>query len=155
MNQKTITNKLEPMIGKQFLIGTNPERIVSYKFDQSHVKLITDKRTRSFDEDQLFDFIKTQCLDMEEDFEEMTMQVSNHGKNLPASAAPTQQVYVPSFNNSHFKDLRNVLMKNIEKVQEDKNYLPQAVAVRDNVQSVIDLTKNEIEFMKTVNRIRK
>lgn len=44
-------------------------------------------------------------------------------------------------------------MDNIEKVQKDKDYLPQAVAVRDNVQSIIELTKNEIEFAKVLTRM--
>ena len=155
MDKNKIMNKLEPMIGNQFLISGNPERITGYKFEDSSVKLITDKRVRVFDEHQLADFLRKDCMEMEEDFEELDQHVADQRNSLQVSNSQNQVSYVPSFSNSHFAELRNVLMSNIERVQEDKEYLPQAVVVRDNVQSIIDLTKNEIDFMKTVNRIKR
>ena len=140
------------MIGRQYLIAGKAERISGYQFTLSSVKLVTDKRVREFDEHQLMTFLKKDCMEMEEEYQEMV--VTNQSQQV-ASAAPVQQIYVPSFSNSHFAELRQVLMNNIEKVQKDKEYLPQAAAVRDNVQSVIELTKNEIDFMKTVNRIKR
>lgn len=143
------------MVGNQYLITGNPERITGYKFEQSSVKLITDKRVRTFDQTQLEDFLRKDCMEMEEDFEELDQHVADQRSSIQVASPQGQFTYVPSFSNSHFAELRQVLMRNIERVQQDKDYLPQAVAVRDNVQSVIDLTKNEIDFMKTVNRIKR
>lgn len=145
------------MIGNQYLIAGNPERIVSYHFAKSSVRLVTDKRTREFDEHQLMNFLKDSCMPMEEDFSDMHEVAVHHpsGNELSRPAAHETVVYQPSFNNNHFKELREILKSNIEKVQESKEYLPQAVAVRDNVQSIIDLTKNEIDYMKTVNRLNR
>lgn len=163
MDKNKIVNKLDPMIGRQFLIAGIEERITGYKFDESSVKLISDKRTRVFDEHQLDSFLRKECMEIGSELDEMgdefddvmTMAKPNGvARQLPAQV-PSQQVYIPSFSNSHFAELRQVLMSNIAKVQENKEYLPQAVAVRDNVQSIIDLTKNEIDFMKTVNRIKR
>src|SRR5690606_23068047 len=121
-------------------------------------KLITDRRVRVFDGTQLEDFLRRECMEigteldeMGDEFDEMVAPSRAHEVSMPMAS---QQIYVPSFNNNHFAELRLVLMNNIERVQGDKEYLPQAVAVRDNVQSVIDLTKNEIDFMKTINRIK-
>lgn len=140
------------MIGRHYLIAGKAERITGYKFQGSAVNLITDKRTRTFDEHQLETFLRKECMEMEEEYSEIA--ISTQSREVTNSSA-SQQVYIPSFSNSHFAELRQILMGNIEKVQKDKEYLPQAVAVRDNVQSVIDLTKNEIDFMKTVNRIKR
>lgn len=147
------------MIGRKFLIAGIEECVNGYKFEESSVKVITDRRTRVFDEDQLDGFLRKECMEigteldeMGDEFDDMMLPSKSHELSRQA---PTQQIYQPSFSNSHFAALREVLMSNIQKVQENKDYLAQAVAVRDNVQSVIELTKNEIDFMKTINRIKR
>lgn len=143
------------MVGNRYLISGNAERINGYKFEDSSVKFITDKRVRVFDQAQLEDFLRKDCKVMAEDYEELDQSLAAQSNRVQLSSTQQQVAYVPSFNNSHFAELRGVLMANIERVQDDKEYLPQAVAVRDNVQSIIDLTKNEIDFMKTVNRMKR
>lgn len=46
--------------------------------------------------------------------------------------------------------LEKILMDNIQKVQQDKDYIPQAREVNTNIKSLIDLAKTEVEYMKTL-----
>jgi hypothetical protein len=158
MNKNKILAKIEPMVGKQFMIDGIVERITFYILQQNSISVETDSRKRSFSEDQFMEWAK-KCLPVQDDLEvlEEDMGIAHgNSKMAPAvqnAASVNTVVYQPSFTSNNFSELRNILMKNIEKVQESKDYLPQAVAVRDNVQSVIELTKNEIEYAKVLNRM--
>lgn len=146
------------MVGKQYMIDGIVERIMLYTLNPNSISIETDSRKRSFSEDQLMEWAK-KCLPVQDDLEVLQDNMSmtpGNSKMAPAvqnTAAVNTVVYQPSFTSNNFSELRNILMKNIEKVQESKDYLPQAVAVRDNVQSVIELTKNEIEYAKVLNRM--
>lgn len=143
------------MIGHQFMIDGRVERIMNYQIKENSISVDTDKKPRSFSEDQFMDWAK-KCLPVQDDIEvlEEDLKPSRELKKFKEKEIMgSQVVYQPSFSSSNFSDLRSVLMENIKKVQEDKEYLPQAVAVRDNVQSIIELTKNEIEYVKTLNKM--
>lgn len=148
--------KLDPMIGHEYMVDGFNERVLQYSFNRNSVLVVTDRRKREFDEAQLSDWVK-KCLPVQGDYEEMMDGESSETFSPPATNQPAvgTVVYQPSFTASNFSDLRAILMKNIERVQEDKAYLDQAVAVRDNVQSIIELTKNEIDYVKTLNRLNK
>lgn len=158
MNKNKILAKIDPMVGREFLIETKTETITDYSLQANTITVTTDKRTRTFSEDQFFDWVK-KCLPVQGDSEELLDQIKEfeaEKKNLPdpyKKKGNETVVYRPSFTSSNFSDLRKVLMDNIEKVQNNKDYLPQAVAVRDNVQSIIELTKNEIEYAKVLTRM--
>lgn len=158
MNKIRITAKIETMLGKQYMIDGIVERIVTYNLAVNSIKVTTDTRDRSFSEDQFTDWVK-RCLPVQDDIEVLQEEMGMvHGNLKTASEVNKSRsvntiVYQPSFKSSNFSDLREVLMDNIKKVQESKEYLPQAVAVRDNVQSIIELTKNEIEYVKTLNKM--
>ena len=51
--------------------------------------------------------------------------------------------------------LKDILMENIEKVKADKDYIPQAQAVKDNVDSILNLAKTEIEYLNALHRINR
>jgi|GEM_PF-2094327 len=53
------------------------------------------------------------------------------------------------------KELSNIIMDNIRKVQKDKDYINQAREVNANIKSMIDLAKTEIEYMKTLAFLHK
>jgi hypothetical protein len=53
------------------------------------------------------------------------------------------------------KELKDVLMDNIRKVQENKEYIQQAEAIKANVDSVIQLAKTEIEYLHVLDRLNK
>jgi hypothetical protein len=153
MNKIKITAKIEMLLGRQYMIDGFVERIVSYQLKENHITVKTDKKDRSFSEDQFMAWAK-RCMPVQDDIDalEEEMQPSKELTSFGNQPAATV-IYQPSFKSSNFTDLREVLMDNIKKVQESKEYLPQAVAVRDNVQSIIDLTKNEIEYVKTLNKM--
>lgn len=153
MDKNRITNFLELMIGNEYMIDGYNERVMDYTFRTNTVQVKTDRVSREFSEEQFFKFYEN-CLPVADDMEEMK---SYNSTVLPSASSqlPSKQVsYHASFDSSTFSDLRNILMNNIENVQKDKGYLDQAEAVRDNVQSIIDLTKNEIDYVKTLTKLK-
>lgn len=48
--------------------------------------------------------------------------------------------------------LKGVLIENIDKVRENKEYVPQAQMVSKTVQTLINLTKMELEVLKLRNK---
>lgn len=50
------------------------------------------------------------------------------------------------------QDLVEILRDNIRKVQEDKNYIPQAHEIQNNARTIIELAKVEVEYYKAFNK---
>ena len=50
------------------------------------------------------------------------------------------------------QDLVEILRDNIRKVQEDKNYIPQAQEIQNNARTIIELAKVEVEYYKAFNK---
>lgn len=154
MNNPRVLAKIETMIKQYFLIDGMEEMVLQYKLMPNTIKVTTDRYTREFSAEQFHEWAQ-KCIPLnttnternQETEESMALPATNQQSN------PQIVVYQPSFSSANFSDLREILMANIKKVQTEKEYLPQAVAVRDNVQSIIELTKNEIEYVKTLNKI--
>lgn len=51
--------------------------------------------------------------------------------------------------------LKDILLENIENVKKDKAYIPQAQAIKENVDSVLNLAKTEIEYLNALHRINR
>lgn len=49
--------------------------------------------------------------------------------------------------------LKDILMDNIQKIKDNKEYIPQAQAINDQAKSVIDLVKSEIDLIKALKTI--
>lgn len=151
-------SKVDNIYGKKYLLNTREISIDNYEILDKTVVLTVSGTRKEFSEEQFEEWVK-QLLPVSSDEEELDAEMEKTSEMLPKkkskAQAPVVMQYTPSFSSSTFGDLRDILMKNMEKVQEDKSYLEQAVAVRDNVQSVIDITKSEIEYIKTLNNLSK
>lgn len=50
--------------------------------------------------------------------------------------------------------LKDTLFDSINKIKENKDYIPQAQAINDQVKSLIDLAKAEIEAVKVLHQLK-
>lgn len=64
----------------------------------------------------------------------------------------TQSVAIINEEQSFADDLVAILKDNISKVQNDKAYIPQATAICNNVNSIINIQKTKIGLLKMANR---
>lgn len=63
--------------------------------------------------------------------------------NKPAKQRPSIQ---PAMSNDVANQLQQVLMDNIERIQNDKDYIPQAMAISKQVNTLISLTNLEAKL---------
>jgi|GEM_PF-3404884 len=49
--------------------------------------------------------------------------------------------------------LSEILMNNIQKVQDNPNYVPQAKEVRDNVRELVNLARVEIDMIREARKV--
>lgn len=52
------------------------------------------------------------------------------------------------------KALGDILMDNIQRVQDNPAYIPQAQAIADQVKEIINLAKVEVEMLKAVQSFK-
>jgi PP-loop superfamily ATP-utilizing enzyme len=91
---------------------------------------------------------------------ESAMELLNHFEpiqemGMQTIAADDALVPVMQINSEVISQLKDILLDNIKKVREDKGFIPQATAVKLNVDSVIDLAKIEVAYMEAYVRMRK
>lgn len=139
-----IKSALDNMIGGTYLYGNHTIRIMDYKINEQRerVYVITDKKEYDRPFESILDWINNLQLVPSR----AVVQVPNSGSTL----LPEAQV-----NSSVIKELKEVLLDNIRKIKESKDYIPQAEAIKANVDSVIGLAKTEISYMEAVVRLNK
>lgn len=137
-----VETTLESMIGHRYMYGATNHTITRYRInkERGRVTVITDKKEFDRPIDAAMEF-----LEQFEPIPGRAVAVVQDQPNLP-------QMQV---NSSVISELKDVLMDNIRKVKEDKNYIEQAEAVRQNVESVIGLAKTEIAYMEAYTRMNK
>lgn len=52
--------------------------------------------------------------------------------------------------NAAAPELINILKDNITKIQEDPKYIPQAVAIADQIGKIIDVSKTQIDGFRVI-----
>lgn len=142
--KEVATRTIESMLGGCFLYGNQQHYIKTYSVnpDTEKFSLITDKKTFTRPCENVMDFLGQ----FEPIQERHIVPVSdNKGLFLPEITV----------NQSVVKELKDVLMDNIRKVKEDKSYIPQAEAIKANVDSVISLAKTEIEYISAIERLNR
>jgi hypothetical protein len=148
MNSEKRVQKLkeiiDPLIGKTFLYGAKNHTLESYLINEQEekVKIQTDIRfyERGFDSIESF-------IDQLEPVKEISVIKADKHKEV---FLPAMQV-----NSDVIRQLKDVLLDNIEKVKNDKEYIPQASAVKENVDGIIDLAKIELGYITSYVNARK
>ena len=135
---KVKIKKLEAMIGKSWADKSGQEfKFLSVNIDGDMCTIATDSN-----------WLKTSSYDIDVFVEKYTLipsrEVSNalpiHHDNKPTHL---QSSVMP---NDTMTKLRDTLLANIEKVKEDREYIPQAKMISDSINSLIGLAKIEIDL---------
>jgi len=131
----TLKAKIDGMVGKSFLYKTNEIKIIDY-----HLNTNDDIIT-----------IKTETGEIKLGF---TIAKKELNEFLPLDSTPMIiSNFQPSIDNSVVKDLKDILLDNINKVKDNKDYIPQATEINNNVKSIIELAKTEIQMVSTLNKL--
>ena len=124
---------LDGMKNKLWLYKSQYHKISSYRINENRLLIATDKTVLEFDFDDKngsLDEIVKQFLPVEEN--DKMVILSKTFKNMP--------------------NLAETLLKNIEKIKKDKDFIPQANAIKSQVDSILNLAKLELQIRK-MNRI--
>jgi len=124
-----LQQRLDEMIGRSFLINTREHRIVRYRFNDDSVEIVTDKKTFEFS-----------CDEVEKEIAEF-LPIGND-KVDALELLPKKNELV---------ELKATIMENIKKVKRDKAYIPQANSINSSINTLINMAKLDITFMKLMN----
>lgn len=145
MKTEIIVQTVESMVNTPFLYGNQHHYIKSYSINPDTEKFIltTDKK------------VFTRPLENAMEFLDQFFPVPDNRKLELVPESNPKGYFIPEITvtASVAKELKDVLMDNIKKVQADKNYIPQAEAVKSNVDTLIALGKTEIEYINAINRL--
>lgn len=132
---QTFESRLQGMVGKTYMFNTNCFKVQNYQFIEGKLLIGTDKKIFPIEIENVH-----RVLDMflETDQEETPTghQVKFEMKSLSGAA-----------------EIKDILMANIKSVQENKDYIPQAVAVNDTVKTLLDFAKTEIQMYDIMYKI--
>lgn len=130
------------MLNRTYLFNAVSHKILTYKIENDKLTLVSDKKWFAPIEVQHSGRFLEQFLKTEED------EATSGAETLPATVVPMPEVLQVS------SSLKDVLLDNIKRVQENKEYIPQATAINENARTLIDLAKTEIAYhrIKRVNQ---
>ena len=134
------TDKLQAMMGRHFKNNDNDEVIhfMSFKQTGDQITIATDK-----------DWILTTPFDLNNFFRKyQEVQVTEKGVSIPAVYNPPVSISSQIMKDDIVSYLTDTLKDNIKKVQENKDYVPQAKEISNSISRLIDLAKIELEFKR-------
>lgn len=74
-------------------------------------------------------------------------------KSFVPAPQPKKETQVVSFESTpENKAIKATLMETLEKVKADPSYIPQAKAISDVVKNLVDIQKNEIQFLNVMKK---
>lgn len=126
---------LDGFKGKKISLQGKRGRLIKWEAKENVLKLITDQ-----------DDIIILTSDLDDSLRQIEV---SPGQDLEVIAP------APSVIRTNASNLANIIMDNITKLKTDKAYIPQAQEINNAVKTMIDLAKVEVEYMKTINSMRK
>lgn len=139
MEKETI-NKLESIVGKNFSYKGKNIEILKYKPVGGTNVVIFMPSPKNFLESELENFFDELGSPLEEELK--LNQVAIPEKKL--------QVFEPTKEN---ETVKATLLETLQKVKEDKNYIPQAQAICGIVNQIVSVQKTEIQMIDLANKI--
>jgi len=128
-----LENKLLQMKGNSFMHMANVHKVINFKIiDDKTVHLVTDKN-----------WFEIPVAKADKELRENFIPVE------PESAVNGADMVI--YNQAKNANLIGVLVSNIETLQKDKSFVPQAKQIAANVQTIINAAKLEIEIKKLKN----
>lgn len=143
MNTKNIINTLESIKGKTFQYGTGIYYILGYTIDDENERFVLQTNVTSFE--RPFEAI--------EDFLKFWKPATNIISLKTDTNADHQVALFVERENCLINDLVTILKDNITKVQTNKDYIPQAQAINNNINTIVNIAKLQLTLHKPVKSI--
>jgi len=141
-------SKLSEMIGKLYIYKQKEHRILRFQCESSFTKIVTSREDIIVNHDEA----KEQLTDFLLVDESSPALPSKPSDNLPA----TNHMTMPELSfKSNVPQLSEIIMGNIEKLKTDPSYISQASAINDQLKTLVELGKTEIEMAKMQLAIEK
>lgn len=159
MEANQIKSRLQAMQGRKYLRQGKPEKIVDYQVMEGTqtVRIHTTNRVHEKPMQDIDIFLNTF---LPVDKPERALPLQQASAPMPKVTAPKSEIVSQRqivsdlaqevYRNSGIADLQTLIRENITKVQENKDFIPQATAIKDQVDTFINLTKTQIEFLKVM-----
>lgn len=140
--QQQIEKQLQGMLNKTYKYGLRIITLTGYEINEEkqRVYLHTNEKERHYDRpfDGIFGFLK--------ELEETDLSPVVRSDNVPEVLMSTAK--------DLGGQLKGVLMDTIEKVQADKGYIAQATVVNNSINSLINLTKLQLQLFNSANKMK-
>ena len=153
MTNQELKTEIESYIGKTFKYEGSNFKLIEVKQNMSKYILKTDRRTFVLTLSELRNFL----YDLE--LVEHQPAFVNKSVSLPKAKDPESspektidlQIYTPTDTQ---KKIQDSLIAMLEKVQTDPKAIPQAKAICDIANTMVNMEKNQINLMNAVKRKR-
>lgn len=133
-----LQDQMDSMIGNLWLYNGREVRIKGFNINNDQVRVINSGRPIVLPADRL-----------EEKLDEF-LPVQDE----PYGGTKTAAMQVFENDSNQISSLEEIIMDNIRKVQTSKDYLPQATAVTNNVNTLLNMSKQKIAMLKELRRHR-
>ena len=149
-NQQTLEQQLESLIGKTIKYENKEHVIQSHKKapNQLTILVFTDRRTFNLDKEQLQDFL-TELTVVDKSKEVFIPDASKIETKTSESKKINLQIYEPT---DVQKEVQNSLVDMLKLVKDDPKNIPQAKAVCEIANTMVNMEKAQIELMKLARR---
>lgn len=143
MNKQQIEEMLKPMEGKQYNYGGQTHKVWSYVVSEERERFFITTDRHAFD----------RPLEAANEFLSKWVSVDKQDEENHKFTALAK--IEPVINKDLAITLKNTLLDNIKQIKENKDFIPQAIAIKDQVDSVISLAKTQLEYTKALHQLSK
>lgn len=127
-----INDRLFSMKNKIWMYNTRLHKILNYKITDDEVQIVTDKEWLTFPITKINAALE-QFLPANEEKQSLTSIAIFQGNGKPA--------------------LKDLVLENIENIKKDSSYIPKAKALNEQIKTMIEMAKLEIEYKKLSDKL--
>lgn len=124
---KTIAERLKDMQNKTWMYKTKLHKIINYKINDTNIEIVTDK-----------DWFVIPVNKINVTLAEF----------LAAEEEKRNNINITLFQGNNKLALKDLVIENIEKIKKDPGYIPVAKALNEQLKTMIQMAKLEIEYKK-------
>ena len=124
-----LQEKLESMKGKTFMRNGRYHTVLSWQIKDDKLTVATDNGWLEF------------TIDKAEKALSEFLPVHANNQKLAITVMPK---------NGELQNLKEIILDNIQKVKEDKDYIKQAEAINKSIGTLINMAKLELSYIKAI-----
>ena len=117
------------------MLNTQCFKFLNYEISGNQFLIGTDKKILKFDIDQAHQAME---------------------RFLPTDPEEKPNSQVVQFQMTSLEgagQIKSIIMENIARIKESKDYIPQAAAINDNVKTLLDFAKTEIQMYDMLHKV--